>query len=325
VAELKYGEAIRSALEAELAADDRVVLLGEEIGALGGVFTVTQGLQERFGRDRVLDSPICENALVGWGIGAAAEGMRPVIEIMFSDFSLLALDQIVNHAAKLRFMSNGQFNVPLVIRMPGGGGTNHGPQHSQSLESLFAHLPGLVVAMPSTASDAYWMLREAIACDDTVIFLESKHLYFRNSEEVDENGGPRGFGARVRRPGADLTVVTAGRMTHRCLEAADALAADGIEPDVIDLRYIWPLDTDTIGTSLEKTNRLAVVHEAVEFGGWGGEVAAWAVEHRFDDLDAPVTRLGSDRTPVPVQQHLEDQVVPTTERIQSVLRDLAGY
>jgi pyruvate/2-oxoglutarate/acetoin dehydrogenase E1 component len=322
VAELKYAEAIRAALAAELDADERVVLLGEEIGPLGGVFTVTQGLQERFGEDRVLDSPICENALVGWGIGAATEGMRPVVEIMFSDFSLLALDQIVNLAAKLRFMSNGQFSVPLVIRMPGGGGTNHGPQHSQSLESLFAHVPGLVVAMPSTASDAYWMLREAIACDDPVIFLESKHLYFRNAERVDENGGPRGFGARVLRDGGGLTVVTAGRMTHQCLAAA---ANAGIDAEVIDMRYIWPLDTDTVAASLAKTSRLAVVYEAVEFGGWGAEVAAWAAEQRFDDLDAPVVRLGSERSPVPVQQHLEDEVVPTTERIEALLRDVVGY
>ena len=323
--ELKYAEAIRSALDAELAADERVVVLGEEVGALGGVFTVTQGLQERYGEGRVMDSPIAENALVGWAVGAAAEGMRPVVEIMFSDFVLLALDQIVNMAAKLRFMSNGQFNVPIVIRMPGGGGTNHGPQHSQSLESLFAQIPGLVVAMPSTASDAYWMLREAIALDDPVIFLENKYLYFRNVEEIDESEGPRGFGARVARSGSDVTVVSAGRMTHRCIEVAEAMSADGVEVEVIDLRYIWPLDTETIARSLEKTSKLAVVYEAVEFSGWGAEVAAWAAEHRFDDLDAPITRVGSERSPIPFQPHLEDQVVPTTERIEAALRELTGY
>jgi pyruvate dehydrogenase E1 component beta subunit len=325
VTELRYADAIRAALSAELAADERVVLMGEEVGALGGVFTVTRDLQEQFGEDRVLDSPICENALVGWGIGAATEGLRPIVEIMFSDFSLLALDQLVNLGAKLRYMSNGQFSVPLVIRMPGGGGTNHGPQHSQSLESIFAHVPGLVVAMPSTASDAYWMLREAVACEDPVIFLESKHLYFRTAEDVDENGGPRGFGAAVRREGADLTLATAGRMTHQCLEAAATLAGESIDVEVIDMRYIWPLDTDAVAASVAKTNRLAVVYEAVEFGGWGGELAAWIAEHRFDDLDAPVTRLGSVRSPIAVQQHLEDEVVPTTERIQALLRDLAGY
>lgn len=323
--ELKYAEAIRAALDAELAADERVVVMGEEVGALGGVFTTTQGLVERHGEERVIDSPIAENGLVGWAIGAAAEGMRPVVEIMFSDFVLLTLDQIINLAAKLRFMSNGQFQVPLVIRMPGGGGTNHGPQHSQSLESIFAQVPGLVVAMPSTASDAYWMLRHAVQLDDPVIFLESKHLYFRNQEEVDENEGVRGFGARIARAGSDLTVVTAGRMTHQCVAAAEALAADGFETEVIDLRYIWPLDTDTIAASLEKTSKLAVVYEAVEFAGWGSEVAAWVAEHRFDDLDAPIVRIGSKRSPIPFQPHLEDEVIPTTERITGELRDLATY
>jgi pyruvate dehydrogenase E1 component beta subunit len=325
VPELKYAEAIRAALDAELAADERVVLMGEEVGALGGVFTVTQGLVERYGEERVMDSPIAENALVGWSIGAAVEGMRPVVEIMFSDFVLLALDQIINLAAKLRFMSNGQFDVPLVLRMPGGGGTNHGPQHSQSLESLFAQVPGLVVAMPSTASDAYWMLRHAIQLDDPVIFLESKHLYFRNQEDVNEDEGLRGFGARVARPGADLTVVSSGRMTHQCLAAADAMAADGIEAEVVDLRYIWPLDTDTVAASLERTSKLAVVSEAVEFSGWSGEVSAWVAEHRFDDLDAPISRIGSRRSPVPFQPHLEDEVIPTTERIEAELRELAAY
>lgn len=325
MAELKYAEAIRAAIDAELTADERVVVMGEEVGALGGVFTVTQGLMESHGAERVMDSPIAENALVGWSIGAAAEGMRPIVEIMFSDFVLLALDQIINLAAKLRFMSNGQFEVPLVLRMPGGGGTNHGPQHSQSLESLFAQVPGLVVAMPSTASDAYWMLRHAVQLDDPVIFLESKYLYFRNQEEVDETEGVRGFGAAIAREGADLTVVSAGRMTHRCLEVAETLAVEGIGVEVIDLRYVWPLDTDTIAGSLAKTNRLAVVYEAVEFSGWGGEVAAWAAEHRFNDLDAPIIRVGSERSPIPFQPHLEDQVVPTTERIAVELRDLAAF
>jgi pyruvate/2-oxoglutarate/acetoin dehydrogenase E1 component len=323
VAELRYAEAVRAALRAELAADDDVVLLGEEIGALGGVFTVTQGLQEEFGADRVIDAPICENGLVGWSIGAAVEGMRPVVEIMFSDFVLLALDQLVNLGAKLRFMSNGQFSVPLVIRMPASGGTNHGPQHSQSLESWFAHTPGLIVAVPSHAADAYWMLRDAVRCDDPVIYLESKHLYFRDRGEVDENEGRRGFGATIARAGTEISIVSAGRMTRRCLEAAETLDADGISCEVIDLRYIWPLDTETIAQSIRRTNRLAVVHEPVQFCGWGGEVAAWAAEHCFDDLDAPIIRLGAARTPIPFQARLEDQVIPTTARIEATLRELA--
>lgn len=325
MAELKYAEAIRAALDAELGSDDTVVVLGEEVGPLGGVFTVTQGLQERYGEDRVMDSPIAENALVGWAIGAAAEGMRPVVEIMFSDFVLLALDQIVNLGAKLRFMSNGQFALPLVIRMPGGGGTNHGPQHSQSLESLFAQIPGLIVAMPSTASDAYWMLRESIRSDDPVIFLENKYLYFRHSEAVDQERGAVGYGGRIARPGNDMTVVSAGRMVHRCAEVCEQLAADGVGAEIIDLRYIWPLDTALIASSVQKTSRLAVVSEAVEFCGWSGEVAAWASQHLFEHLDAPIIRVGSARSPIPFQPHLEDEVVPTTERIAAALQQLSEY
>ena len=324
MAELKYAEAIRAALVAEMVADEDVVVLGEEVGALGGVFTVTQTLQETFGTERVLDSPICENALVGWAIGAAVEGMRPVVEIMFSDFALLALDQIINFGAKLRFMSNGQFSVPLVIRMPGGAGTNHGPQHSQSLESLFAHVPGLIVAMPSNASDAYWMLRNAIRCDDIVVFIESKQLYFREVGEVNELAGPVGFDARRVRAGSDVTVATAGRMVQRCLEAADRLAAERISCDVIDMRYIWPLDYETVSQSLIETSRLAVVHEPVEFCGWGAELSAWMAEHRFQDLDAPIVRVGAERTPIAFQAHLEDEVIPTVDVITSEIRALAA-
>jgi pyruvate/2-oxoglutarate/acetoin dehydrogenase E1 component len=325
MAQLKFAEAVRAAMEAELAADERVIVMGEEVGKLGGVFTTTLGLRDRFGADRVLDTPISENAIVGWGIGAAVEGLRPVVEIMFSDFSLLAMDQIVNLAAKLHYMSNGQFNVPMVIRMPGGGGTNHGPQHSQSLESVFAHVPGLIVALPSNAVDAYWMLRDSIRCDDPVIFLENKYLYFRNTEEVDLQDGPHGFFARVAKPGDGITVVTAGRMVERCMEVVVNLEAEGISCEVLDLRYIWPLDTKTIAASVHKTGRLAVVHEAVEFGGWGGEVAGWVAEHAFMDLDAPIARVGAKRIPIPFGSALENEVVPTAERIAESLRTLARY
>lgn len=323
--ELKFAEAIRAALDAELDSNHDVVIMGEEVGPLGGVFTATLGLQEKFGADRVLDSPICENALVGWSIGAAVEGLRPVVEIMFSDFVLLALDQIVNLGAKVRFMSDGQFSVPLVIRMPGGGGTNHGPQHSQSLESIFAHIPGLVVALPSTAADAYWMMRQAVQLDDPVIFLENKYLYFRESGEVDTDGSAPGFGAAIRREGSDMTVVSAGRMVHHCLAAADTLAQEGVECEVVDARYLWPLDLDTIAESLRRTSRLAVIHEAVEFCGWGGEVAAWASKHCFEDLDAPIARLGSRRSAIPFGPALEDEIVPTVERVTAELRELAAY
>ncbi|MDF5758073.1 transketolase C-terminal domain-containing protein [Spongiactinospora sp. TRM90649] len=323
--ELKYAEAIRAAMEAEMAIDDTVVVMGEEVAALGGVFTTTQGLADKFGDHRVLDSPICEAGVVGFAIGAAVEGMRPVVEIMFSDFVLLALDQIINLGAKARFMSGGQFGMPLTIRMPGGAGTNHGPQHSQSLETIFANVPGLVVAMPGNVSDAYWMLRHAIRSDDLVIFLESKNLYFRETGRIDEQSGPEGYGARVVRGGDDLTVVSAGRMVGRCREAAEELAAEGISCEVVDLRYLWPMDTATIEASLRRTAKLAVVYEAVEFCGWGGEVAAWASEHCFESLDGPVVRIGSERVPIPFGHHLEDEIVPTTGRIVAELRKLASY
>ena len=325
MAQLKFAEAIRAAMEAELAADESVIVMGEEVGKLGGVFTTTLGLRDRFGAHRVLDTPISENAIVGFAIGAAVEGMRPVVEIMFSDFSLLAMDQIVNLGAKLHYMSNGQFNVPMVVRMPGAGGTNHGPQHSQSLESLYANVPGLIVALPSNAIDAYWMLRDCIRCDDPVIFFENKYLYFRNSEEVDLKNGPRGFGARVVKSGDRVTVVSAGRMTQRCLEIAAALEPEGVSCEVIDLRYIWPLDRRTMGDSIRKTGRLAVVHEAVQFSGWGGEVAAWAAEKCFTDLDAPITRVGAARVPIPFGANLEDQVIPTADRIAASIREVAQY
>jgi pyruvate/2-oxoglutarate/acetoin dehydrogenase E1 component len=325
MAELKYAEALRAALRAELAADPDVLIMGEEVGPLGGVFTVTKDLFEEFGADRVIDTPISENGMVGWAIGVAAEGYRPVVEIMFSDFVILALDQIINLAAKVHYMSNGQFSVPLTIRMPGGGGTNHGPQHSQSLESIFAHIPGLVVAMPATTDDAYWMLRDSIRSDDPTIFLESKGLYFSQKGEVDENEGPRGYGARVARTGDDLTVVSAGRMLHRVLEAAERLEADGTSVEVIDLRYIWPLDTATIAASIEKTAKLAVIHEPVEFSGWGAEVAAWASQNLFEQLDGPVARLGAKRVPIPFQPHLEDEVLPSVDRIATTLSGLSAY
>jgi pyruvate/2-oxoglutarate/acetoin dehydrogenase E1 component len=329
MARLKFAEAVRAALAAELAADETVVLIGEEIGKLGGVFTATEGLQERFGADRVLDAPICENSLVGWAIGAAVEGMRPVVELMFSDFSLLALDQIANLGAKVHYMTNGQYSVPLVVRMPTGAGTKHGPQHSQSLESLFAHIPGLVVALPSDAGDAYWILRDAIRCDDPVIFLESKYLYFRSIEDVDEDEGLRSRRARVVREGDDITVVSAGTMTSRCLEATTLLQrpgfSSGISCEVIDLRYIWPLDTETIAASVRKTGRLAVVHEAVEFCGWGAEVAAWAARQLFEHLDAPITRVGAARVPIPFGFELEEEIIPTTDRIRAGLQELGEF
>lgn len=323
--ELKFAEAIRQGLADEMAIDPSVVVMGEEVATLGGVFTVTKDLVDQFGPERVLDAVLAEGALAGFAAGAAAEGLRPVVEIMFSDFVMLAMDQLINFAAKARFMSNGQFSVPLVVRLPGGAGTNHGPQHSQSFESWFAGVPGLVVAMPATPHDAYQMIRAAIRMDDPVIFFENKGLYFSAKGEVDVAADDGGFGARIRRSGSDVSVVTAGRMLERCLEAADLLEGEGISCEVIDLRYLWPLDTATIEESLTRTSRLVIVHEAVEFAGWGGEVAGWAADAGFQLLDAPIRRIGANRIPISAGRDLEDQVVPSVDRIVRELRDIASF
>ncbi|WP_207393965.1 alpha-ketoacid dehydrogenase subunit beta [Actinomadura formosensis] len=322
---MKFAEAIRAALDHEMAEDPSVVLMGEEVGALGGVFTVTKGLIDKYGPERVMDSPIAEGALAGFAAGAATEGMRPVVEIMFSDFVMLAMDQLINFAAKIHYMSNGQFSVPAVVRLPGGAGTNHGPQHSQALESWFAQTPGLVVAMPSTPSDAYWMMRESIRLDDPVMFFENKNLYFTAGEDVDFTEGPRGMRAAVRREGADLTVVSAGRMSGMCLEAAATLEESGYSCEVVDMRYLWPLDLETVAASVKKTSKLAVVYEAVQYGGWGSEIAAWAARELFTDLDGPVHRVGAHRVPIPVGVSLEEAVIPTPATIHASLLELAKF
>lgn len=322
---LKFAEAIRAGLDDEMVVDDRVVILGEEVAALGGVFTVTKGLIDKHGPDRVLDSPISEGALAGFAAGAATAGMRPVVEIMFSDFVMLAMDQLINFAAKIHYMSNGQFSVPMVVRLPGGAGTNHGPQHSQALESWFAQTPGLVVAMPSTPSDAYWMIRESIRIDDPVIFFENKSLYFRLAEEIDPTEGPRGMEAAVRREGSEVTIVSAGRMVGASLEAAEMLADAGYSCEVVDMRYLWPLDYGAIARSVRKTSKLAVVYEAVEYGGWGSEIASWAAKELFTDLDGPIHRVGTHRVPIPVGVPLEEAVVPTPAVIYQSVLELAKF
>ena len=306
-------------------ADPSVFLMGEEIAQLGGVFTVTKDLVDRFGTDRVIDSPLAEASFAGFALGAATEGLRPVVEIMFSDFVMIPMDQIINHAAKLHYMTNEQFKVPIVFRLPGGAGTNHGPQHSQSFESWFAHTPGLVVAMPSNPSDGYWMMRHAIQIDDPVIFFENKGMYFSAAQEVDAAPPADPWAAKVAREGSDLTIVSAGRMVGRCLEAANSAVARGIDCEVVDLRYLWPLDMETVLRSVAKTSRVLVVSEAVEFAGWSGEVASRVASEGFTLLDAPVMRLGARRSPIPVGVPLEDEVVPTVERIEQYIVDAMKF
>ena len=322
--ELKYAHAIRQALADELAADPNVVVMGQEVESLGGVFTTTQDLATSF-KGRVLDTPLAESATVGWAIGAAMAGLRPVVEIMFMDFITTAMDQIVNGAAKLRYMSGGQVEIPMVIRTPSDGGTGHGPQHSQHLETWFAHVPGLIVAMPSNVSDAYWMLRHSIRDDNPVVFVESKYLYFREQGrlEPEGNGVDHPYAARVARHGDTVTVVTAGRMVVETLIAAETLSREGIDCEVIDLRYVWPYDRESIALSVERTSRLIVVHEAVQDFGWGAEINAWAASELFYSLDAPIRRLATARAPVPFADHLEAAIIPDSRTIEGAIRDLA--
>jgi pyruvate/2-oxoglutarate/acetoin dehydrogenase E1 component len=321
VAELRFVDALRKALVDEMEADPSVVLMGEEVGQLGGVFTVTKNLIDQFGPERVMDSPLAEASFAGFALGAATEGLRPVVEIMFSDFVMIPMDQIINHAAKLHYMTNEQFKVPVVFRLPGGAGTDHGPQHSQSFESWFAHTPGLIVAMPSNPSDGYWMLRHAIQIDDPVIFFENKGMYFTAAQEVEDIRPADPWAARVVREGTDLTIVSAGRIVGRCIEAARVVAEKGINCEVVDLRYLWPLDMGTVLRSVAKTSRVLVVSEAVEFSGWSGEVASRVASEGVTILDAPVMRLGARRSPIPVGTLLEDEVVPTVARIEQYIID----
>jgi pyruvate dehydrogenase E1 component beta subunit len=314
--------AINRALADAMRSDERVIVLGEDV-AEGGPYTATAGLVEEFGAGRVLDTPISEAAITGVAIGAAQAGLRPVLEIMFVDFLTLALDQLVNAAAKAHFMSGGQLTVPLVLRTQGGAGQRGAAQHSQSLESWLTHVPGLKVVMPSRAVDAAGLLASAIADPSPVVFVECKTLYFRR-EEVPDAPAPVPIGeAAVLREGEDVTVVALSRLVHDALEAAERLAAeDGIEAEVIDPRSLVPLDVATIVASVERTGRLVVAHEAVEHGGVGAEIAARVQEAAFDHLDAPVTRVGAPFAPVPFSAPLEDAYLPGAEQIVAAVRGL---
>ena len=310
MAEVRYVRAINQALADAMAADDAVVLLGEDIAAAGGSFKATKGLLERFGPARVRDTPISEGMIVGAAVGAALGGLKPVVEIMFMDFVTLAMDALVNQAAKSRFMFGGQSSVPMVVRLPHGGGLNAGPQHSQCLEAWFAHVPGLKVVCPATVEDAYGLLRAAIADPDPVVFVENKALYAMMGE-LPEGAGPVPIGrARIARPGTDATLVTYGASLFTCLAAAEELAARGVSAEVIDLRSLQPWDKDAVLASVARTHRAVVVHEAVRGYGAGAEIAAVIGEEAFDDLDAPVGRVGAPFMPVPFARSLESRFIP---------------
>jgi acetoin:2,6-dichlorophenolindophenol oxidoreductase subunit beta len=320
VSEATYLEATRLALAAAMRSNPRVLVLGEDV-AEGGPWGGTAGLAEEFGAARVRNTPISEAAIAGVAIGAAQSGLRPVVEIMFIDFVTLALDQLVNQAAKAHFMSGGQLTCPLVLRTQGGAGQRGGAQHSQSLEAWLTHVPGLKVVMPSSAADAAGLLTSAIADDNPVVVIENKTLYFRR-ETVRVEPVPLGR-AKVVRPGRDVTVVALSRLVPEALAAADELAAEGVEIEVIDPRTLVPLDLETIAASVARTHRLVVAHEAVEHGGVGAEIAAQAQHRCFDDLDAPVERVGAPFAPIPFSPPLEDAYLPGRAEVVRAVRAVA--
>ena len=317
-----YAQSVFEALAEEMERDSSVFLLGEDVAVYGGIFTATRGLLERFGPERVRDTPISEAGITGVAVGAALMGMRPVVEIMYEDFTTIAMDQIVNNAAKIRYMFGGQVRVPMVVRTQGGSGRGNAAQHSQSLEAWFAHIPGLVVVMPSTPYDVKGLLKAAIRDDNPVVFIEHKMLYRAEGlVPASEYIIPIGK-ADVKRTGSDVTVIVTSWMVPRALAAAEELAAQGISVEVVDPRTLRPLDEETILASVRKTGRALVVHEAVKFGGIGAEIAAMIMEQAFDYLDAPVRRLAGVDIPIPYAAVLEQAAVPTTEGIAAAVRDL---
>jgi pyruvate/2-oxoglutarate/acetoin dehydrogenase E1 component len=312
MSELRYRDALKLALREEMARDENVVLLGEDIGVFGGAFKVTSGLLDEFGERRVRDTPISENTIVGMGVGAAMVGLRPVVELMTVNFALLAFDQIVNHAAHIHYMFGGQARVPLVVRMPQGAGHQLGPTHSHSLEAMFLHVPGLLVAVPSTAADARGLLKAAIRDENPVIFIEHESLYGIRGEVDEQDQEPLLFGsARIARDGSDVTIVGVSRMVLTAERAAEQLADEhSIEAEVIDPRTLRPLDLDTILASVAKTNRCVVVEEGWPHGGVGANLAALVSEQAFDDLDAPVVRVSGADVPMPYSKPLEEIAYP---------------
>jgi pyruvate dehydrogenase E1 component beta subunit len=317
---LTYREAARSALRDALRTDPRVFLMGEDVGRYGGAFAVSHGLLAEFGPERVRDTPLSENTFLGAGVGAALGGLRPIVEVMTVNFSLLCLDQVVNNAATLRHMSGGQLSVPLVVRMATGAGRQLAAQHSHSLEGWYAHVPGITVVAPGTVADARGLLLAALREPDPVFVFEHASLYAMEGE-IDETAGPGELGrAVVRREGADLSVITYGGSLPKALAAADLLAADGIAAEVIDLRTLRPLDTATILASVARTHRALVVDEGWRTGSFAAEVSARIMEGGFYDLDGPVQRLCSAEVPIPYARHLEDAALPQPATIAAAAR-----
>jgi acetoin:2,6-dichlorophenolindophenol oxidoreductase subunit beta len=318
--ELSYREAVRDAMSQAMRRDDEVFIMGEDIAEMGGSMGVTQGMLAEFGPERIRNTPISEMAIVGAGMGAAIMGMRPIVEVMYEDFLTLAMEQLVNQAAKHRYMSGGQVKVPLTVRTQGGAGWSPGAQHAQQLEGWFVHVPGLKVVYPATATDVRGLLWSAIYDDNPVVFFEHRTLY-PLKEDVLHELEPIPLGqARIHREGSDVTVVAIGRLVHEALKAAEEAEAEGISVEVLDPRTLQPLDEQAIVESVKKTNRCVVTHEAVTRMGFGAEVAAVVQEQAFDWLDAPVERVGAKFTPLPFAPPMEQYVVPHAEDVLNAIR-----
>jgi pyruvate dehydrogenase E1 component beta subunit len=322
--EMTYRDALKKAIIEEMDRDQDVFIMGEDIGRYEGTFKVTAGLLPKYGDKRVVDTPITEAGFVGIATGAAATGLRPIVEMMTMSFSILALDQIINHTAKFRYMSGGQAKIPMVIRGPGGAAKQLSAQHSHSMEGWYAHVPGLKVVAPATALDAYGMLKQAVRDDNPVIFTESPGLYGLKSDVPDaEADYTLEFGkANVVREGDDVSLIAYSRMTHTCLKAAEKLEEDGISAEVVDVRSLLPLDTETIFSSVEKTNRAVVVYEDWRNGGFGAEIASRVGEYCFDYLDAPVKRVGGVNVPMPYARNLELECIPNEDDVINAVNQL---
>ena len=320
-------EAVRSAMQEEMRRDSTVFVLGEDVGKRGGVFLSTQGFLDEFGESRVIDTPLAEASIMGIALGAAFKGMRPIPEVQFSDFVWPSINQLVGEAARARYGSNGQLTVPMVVRIPYGGGIRGGLYHSQNVESFFFHVPGLKVVSPGTPYDAKGLLKSAIRDDNLIIFLEHKKSYRLVRGEVPEEEYTIPIGpADVKRQGSNITVVSYGLMLHHCLEAAELLSQEDVDVEVVDLRTLRPLDTETIINSVKKTGKILIVHEDNLTGGVGAEIAAIVADQAFEYLDGPISRLcGPDIPTMPFAQSLEEAYLPNTDKVASALRELAQY
>lgn len=322
---LTYREALRQAMVEEIERDENVYLIGEDIGRYQGTFRVTQGLFDRFKQHRVLDTPISEPGIVGMAVGAAMMGLRPIVEMMTMSFSILALDQMINHAAKVHYMSGGQFKVPMVLRGPGGAANQLSAQHSHSLEGWYAHVPGLKVVAPSTVEDVYGMLKTAVRDDNPVVFTENPGLYAIKGEIPEDKDFTVPFGkCAIRKEGTDISLIGYSRMAHVCMEVAEDLDKEGVNAEVIDIRSLLPLDTKTIFESVQKTNRAVVVYEDWKSGGFGAEIVSRIQESCFDYLDAPVGRVGGLNVPMPYARNLELQCIPNKDDALAMARQTLG-